>query len=236
MMDELYGPMKLLPADLESYIKEVSILNSIYSSVKELDFPIHWFQPLCTDVRGTRTHFDKQQLESERRGLVMFLYDMARHHKQVSLYKKLQNAVTGIEYLEKELQSRGPSGIKITIHCGTNLASKDSNGFSDPYVKFDLGDKQYKTKVVWKNLDPSWEEAIEIQDKSLSLNSLSCVFTVMDKDVVGSDDYMGETSAVDLSAPWVGEIFPKTSFELNNSSKPKSEVTGCIFISCEAFK
>jgi len=236
MMDELYGPMKLLPSDLESYIKETSILNSIYPAVKELNYPIHWFQPLCNDIRGTRTHFDKQQLESERRGLVMFLYDFARQQKQVSLYKKLQNSVTGIEYLEKELQSRGPSGLKITLHCGTNLASKDSNGFSDPYVKFDLGGKQYKTKIIWKNLDPSWEETFEIQDKSLSLNNLSCIFTVMDKDVVGSDDYMGETSPVDLSAPWVGEIFPKTSFELNNSSKPKSEVSGCIFISCEAFK
>ena len=63
-------------------------------------------------------------------------------------------------------------------------------------MKFELGGKQYKTKVVWKNLDPSWEETFEIQDKSLKYNNLSIVFTVMDKDVVGSDDYMGETQSV----------------------------------------
>ena len=80
---------------------------------------------MCGDIRGVRSHFDRQQGESEKKGLVIFLYEFAKFHKQVTLYKKLKNTVTGIEYLEQELENRGPNSIKITIHCGTNLASKD---------------------------------------------------------------------------------------------------------------
>jgi len=236
MMDELYVPAKLTSTDLEQYIKEVSVLPSIFSTVKDLNYPAHWFQPLCNEVRNARSHFDKQALESEKRGLVMFLYEFARSQKDVAFYRKIQKAIEGLDYLEKELISRGPSGIKITLHCGTNLASKDSNGFSDPYVKFDVAGKQYKTKIIWKNLDPSWDESFEITEKGVSYNNLHIVFTVMDKDVVGSDDYMGETESINCSAPWVGEVFPKTSFELNNSSKPKSHVSGSIFISVEGLK
>jgi len=240
MIQEIYAPMKLDKNDLESFIKHAPTLTPVFSVVKEMNYPSDWFDALLSDIRGSRTAFDQQSLQSEKKGLVLFLYEFAKANKDVSKFKKLQNAVLGIDYLEKELTGRLPSSIKFTVHGGSNLASKDSNGLSDPYVKFTVGDekkgKQFKTKIIWKTLDPSWDETFEWKnDGSVNVSNLHVSFFVFDKDVVGSDDYMGEC-AVDCSSPWVGVIMEKTAFELHNTSKPTSKISGSIFLSIEAFK
>lgn len=74
----------------------------------------------------------------------------------------------------------GPGG------CGKNLDSKDrswaarvfeksvsvslslSKGTSDPYVKFKLNGKTlYKSKVIYKNLNPVWDEIVVLPIQSL---------------------------------------------------------------------
>jgi len=240
MLVELQSSMTLNSSDFETFVKHCPNLTALYSVIKESNYPEIWFDGLQTEIRGARSAFDKQALEAEKKGLVQFMYEFARARKDVGLFKRLQNGVIGLDYLEKELFSRLPSTLKVTIHCGSNLASKDSNGLSDPYVKFTVGNekhgKTFKTKIIWKTLDPSWDETFEFKnDGSVQMNNLPITFYCFDKDVVGSDDYMGEC-IVDCSAPWAGEIFEKTGFELNNSSKPTSKVTGSLFISVSAVK
>ncbi|XP_064168736.1 multiple C2 and transmembrane domain-containing protein 2 isoform X1 [Anguilla rostrata] len=81
--------------------------------------------------------------------------------------------------------------LTITLKEGKNLVIRDRNGTSDPYVKFKLDGKMfYKSKVVYKNLNPTWNEsfscAVKDLDQSLHLR-------VYDRDLT-TDDFMGATS------------------------------------------
>ncbi|XP_026220935.1 multiple C2 and transmembrane domain-containing protein 2 isoform X2 [Anabas testudineus] len=51
--------------------------------------------------------------------------------------------------------------LSIVLKRGKNLVKRDKrSGTSDPYVKFKLEGKQlYKSKVVYKNLNPRWNES-----------------------------------------------------------------------------
>ena len=56
---------------------------------------------------------------------------------------------------------RGPdgavTGIMIHLKHGERLISCDSNGFSDPYVKFKLGKyATRKSETIPKTLNPKW--------------------------------------------------------------------------------
>jgi hypothetical protein len=59
--------------------------------------------------------------------------------------------------------------LKVKLKEGKNLAIRDMSGFSDPYVKFMLnGSLVYKSKTIFKNLNPEWNEEFSIKlDRSL---------------------------------------------------------------------
>lgn len=78
----------------------------------------------------------------------------------------------------------------LTIHLreGRNLVIRDRSGTSDPYVKFKLNKKTlYKSKVVYKNLNPMWDEVfvLPIQNLDQKLH-----IKVYDRDFT-TDDFMG---------------------------------------------
>ncbi|XP_046662457.1 LOW QUALITY PROTEIN: multiple C2 and transmembrane domain-containing protein-like [Homalodisca vitripennis] len=87
------------------------------------------------------------------------------------------------------------SVVTIVLVEGKNLLPMDIDGFSDPYVKFRLGSEKYKSKVIYKTLNPSWLEQFDLHlydDQSQELE-----LTVWDKDR-SKDDFMGRCS-IDLS-------------------------------------
>lgn len=43
-----------------------------------------------------------------------------------------------------------------------NLASKDANGFSDPYIKLRIGSQQKKTEIMKKTLNPVYNANFEL--------------------------------------------------------------------------
>ncbi|XP_034986361.1 multiple C2 and transmembrane domain-containing protein 2 isoform X2 [Zootoca vivipara] len=78
----------------------------------------------------------------------------------------------------------------LTIHLkeGRNLVIRDRCGTSDPYVKFQLNGKTlYKSKVIYKNLNPVWNETVIIPIQAL--DQRLCV-KVYDRDLTSSD-FMG---------------------------------------------
>ncbi|KAM8861882.1 multiple C2 and transmembrane domain-containing protein 2 isoform 1-T3 [Synchiropus picturatus] len=80
----------------------------------------------------------------------------------------------------------------ITLKYGKNLVIKDRrSGSSDPYVKFKLEGKQfYKSKVVYKNLNPRWNESFTypLRDREHAVE-----VRVYDKNRT-ADEFMGASS------------------------------------------
>ncbi|XP_039629221.1 multiple C2 and transmembrane domain-containing protein 2 [Polypterus senegalus] len=94
------------------------------------------------------------------------------------------------------IPTRKPSYL-LSIHLkeGRNLVIRDRSGTSDPYVKFKLDSKTlYKSKVIYKNLNPVWDESFSVPVRNLEQKLLIKVY---DRDLT-TDDFMGATH-VDLN-------------------------------------
>lgn len=53
--------------------------------------------------------------------------------------------------------------LDVNLKEGKKLAARDSNGLSDPYVKFLLnGSTVYKSKTLLKTLNPQWNESFKV--------------------------------------------------------------------------
>uniref|UniRef100_A0A2K6KXJ2 C2 domain-containing protein n=1 Tax=Rhinopithecus bieti TaxID=61621 RepID=A0A2K6KXJ2_RHIBE len=73
----------------------------------------------------------------------------------------------------------------------------DSNGLSDPYVKFRLGHQKYKSKIMPKTLNPQWREQFDFHLYEERGGIID--ITAWDKDAGKRDDFIGRCQ-VDLSA------------------------------------
>ncbi|KAJ8281251.1 hypothetical protein GJAV_G00065330 [Gymnothorax javanicus] len=81
--------------------------------------------------------------------------------------------------------------LTLTLREGRNLVVRDRCGTSDPYVKVKLeGKTVYKSKVISKNLNPTWNELFSLPIRSLDQHLLMKVF---DRDLT-KDDFMGSAS------------------------------------------
>lgn len=91
-------------------------------------------------------------------------------------------------------KQRKPSKYVFTIKIveAEELKACDPNGTSDPYVV--LGDEYQKrlakTRVVMRNLNPRWDESVDITVQG----ALNIIATVWDWDTFGDHDYVGRTS------------------------------------------
>ncbi|XP_037387218.1 multiple C2 and transmembrane domain-containing protein 1 isoform X4 [Pygocentrus nattereri] len=86
--------------------------------------------------------------------------------------------------------------VSISLIEGRNLQPMDTNGLSDPYVKFRMGHQKYKSKTINKTLNPQWREQFDfhLYDEQGGFIDI----TVWDKDAGKKDDFMGRCQ-VDLS-------------------------------------
>jgi Ca2+-dependent lipid-binding protein len=79
---------------------------------------------------------------------------------------------------------------EIFIEKGKDLAVKDLNGTSDPYVKVFYGtEEKYTTNTVTKNLNPVWNEKFTIFTENLNI---PLYFYIFDHDRIGRDEAMGQ--------------------------------------------
>ncbi|EEQ90919.2 phosphatidylserine decarboxylase [Blastomyces dermatitidis ER-3] len=80
-----------------------------------------------------------------------------------------------------------PLILKATVISGRNLAPKDRNGLSDPYLVVSLGEARQSTPTITKTLNPEWNVSFDLPILGVPL--LECI--CWDKDRFGKD-YMGE--------------------------------------------
>ncbi|XP_059641846.1 protein C2-DOMAIN ABA-RELATED 4-like [Cornus florida] len=78
--------------------------------------------------------------------------------------------------------------LRIRIRKGINLAVRDVRS-SDPYVVVRLGNQKLKTRVIRKDVNPTWNEDLTL---SVSDPNIPVHLTVYDHDTFSKDDKMGE--------------------------------------------
>ncbi|XP_056638791.1 multiple C2 and transmembrane domain-containing protein isoform X6 [Diorhabda sublineata] len=115
----------------------------------------------------------------------------------VTLYPKTQEdkeqyfqKTSRTQDVNKRLKSQiWSSVVTIVLVEGKNLLPCDpETATSDPYCKFRLGNEKYKSRVVWRSLNPRWLEQLDLHlyddgDQQLEI-------TVWDKDRA-RDDFIG---------------------------------------------
>lgn len=89
--------------------------------------------------------------------------------------------------------------VSVKVNKGVNLPIADSNGKSDPYCRFFMGDEEknqvYKTEIIKKNLNPVWSESFEAEVKTRIESKFRV--EVWDYDRGVGDDRLGE-ALIDL--------------------------------------
>ncbi|XP_010533970.1 PREDICTED: protein C2-DOMAIN ABA-RELATED 4-like [Tarenaya hassleriana] len=78
--------------------------------------------------------------------------------------------------------------LRIRVIRGVNLAVRDVRS-SDPYVVVKMGRQKLKTRVVYKDVNPEWNEDLTLSVTDPNLNVL---LTVYDHDTFSKDDKMGD--------------------------------------------
>ncbi|KAI5292925.1 hypothetical protein KEM55_007419 [Ascosphaera atra] len=82
-----------------------------------------------------------------------------------------------------------PLNLRVNVISGRNLAPKDRNGMSDPFLVITLGDARQSTPIITKTLNPTWHTTFDFPVYPGGVPLLECI--CWDKDRFGKD-YMGE--------------------------------------------
>ncbi|XP_028662967.1 ras GTPase-activating protein 4 [Erpetoichthys calabaricus] len=81
--------------------------------------------------------------------------------------------------------------LRCHVFEARDLARKDRNGASDPFVRVMYNGKMYETTVVKKSCYPRWNESFEFEiDETFADNTL--IVEVWDWDLVSKNDFLGK--------------------------------------------
>uniref|UniRef100_A0A3B3TIM8 C2 domain-containing protein n=1 Tax=Poecilia latipinna TaxID=48699 RepID=A0A3B3TIM8_9TELE len=103
-------------------------------------------------------------------------------------------AVTQPPHTSPDLTFASEGVLRIHLLEAQNLVAKDNlmggmvKGKSDPYVKINIGDIAFKSRVIKENLNPTWNEMYEVVLSGRSDQDIK--FEAFDKDI-DSDDFLG---------------------------------------------
>uniref|UniRef100_A0A5B7ALW6 C2 and GRAM domain-containing protein n=1 Tax=Davidia involucrata TaxID=16924 RepID=A0A5B7ALW6_DAVIN len=98
--------------------------------------------------------------------------------------------------------------LLVRVIEARNIPAMDTNGFSDPYVRLQMGKQKFKTKVMKKCLNPTWYEEFSFRVEDLKEE---LVISVLDEDKYFNDDFVGQ-----IKVP-VSQVFDADSKSLGTA-------------------
>nr|CAB3263705.1 multiple C2 and transmembrane domain-containing protein 1-like [Phallusia mammillata] len=161
---------------------QVTTTTATSASIEEENMPL---EP-AKDVERTK----QSVVSNENENTSSMLFDTANNNTlDVHPVKKETSS-------NKKFQATPPTHkLRIVLFSGENLASRDTNGLSDPYVKFKVdGKTMRKSKCCKMTLNPRWNEEFEL----LVHEHCDVTAHVFDWDRGLRDDFMG-MCRIDLS-------------------------------------
>lgn len=185
------------------------IPKSSSSSLKQSEEELDWSQEEASHLHGVDTDSEEvyilpaEERRASRQGIPDLqrppLGDVPDEPEKAAGSGDLNASMTSQDFEEQSTLGETGDGLShlpspfaylLTIHLkeGRNLVIRDRCGTSDPYVKFKLNGKTlYKSKVIYKNLNPVWDEIVVLPIQSLDQKLRVKVY---DRDLTTSD-FMG---------------------------------------------
>ncbi|XP_040825006.1 multiple C2 and transmembrane domain-containing protein 2 isoform X2 [Ochotona curzoniae] len=189
--------------------------KSSSSSLKQSEEELEWSQEESSQLYGADTDSEefhaspaaRRSVPSQGAGEAQKMSlgrDEPEELEKLSGSMDLNASMTSQNFEEQSALGEAGDGVSslpspfaylLTIHLkeGRNLVVRDRCGTSDPYVKFKLNGKTlYKSKVIYKNLNPIWDEIVVLPIQSLDQKLRVKVY---DRDLTTSD-FMGSAFVI----------------------------------------
>ncbi|XP_072496384.1 ras GTPase-activating protein 4-like isoform X3 [Notamacropus eugenii] len=109
------------------------------------------------------------------------------HLKEIDPDEEVQGEI----HLQMEIvRGQGPQKLRCTVFEARDLARKDRNGASDPFVRVRYNGKTQESSIVKKSCYPRWNETFEFELEESAPGTL-CV-EAWDWDLVSRNDFLGK--------------------------------------------
>ncbi|KAM8957585.1 multiple C2 and transmembrane domain-containing protein 1 isoform 7-T7 [Lycaon pictus] len=175
---------------------ELNRPTDVTLTLKDPHYPDHYLGIILLSVILTPKEGEHRDVTCSRPALPVLGFCKAEF--QSTCYQNAQFQTQSLRLSDVHRKSQLWRGIvSITLIEGRDLKAMDSNGLSDPYVKFRLGHQKYKSKIMPKTLNPQWREQFDFHLYEERGGIID--ITAWDKDAGKRDDFIGRCQ-VDLSA------------------------------------